>query len=265
MFKHGEVRDSWYYNWLRRYHERLSTAAAEPLEVDRERWTTSKNVGKHYQILEQTFVDFGFAVKNPSYSANDPLSESIKFHPWALGRIVSFNESRFQLDMTDGDVNTRTTIAKELSDKGQTHAVKAGGSATVVGGSLANGFATPAHIIFAAESIRATRTEDGPLSNILDVSKDPPGMFAATFACNTTGTMKHDDGAIRYVKWNILPLFQGPHAVSPSNPIVLICDGHGSHMTYEFLIFCRKMGVVLVLRPPYTTAALHGVDRRNFK
>ena len=110
--------------------------AAKPLKVDRERWTTSKNVGKHYQILEQTFVDLGFAVKNPSYSADEPLSESIKFHPWALGRIVSFDESRFQLDMTDGDKNTRTTIAMELSKKGQTHAAKAGGSATVVGGSL---------------------------------------------------------------------------------------------------------------------------------
>ena len=61
LFKHGEVRDSWYYNWLRRYHERLGTAAAKPLEVDRGRWTTSKNVGKHYQILEQTCVDLGFA------------------------------------------------------------------------------------------------------------------------------------------------------------------------------------------------------------
>ena len=27
LFKHAEVRDSWYYNWLRRYHERLGTAA----------------------------------------------------------------------------------------------------------------------------------------------------------------------------------------------------------------------------------------------
>ena len=106
LFKHGEVRDSWYYNWLRRCHERLGTAAAKPLEGDRELWTTSKNVGKHYQILEKTFVDLGFAVNNPSYSADEPLSESIKFHPWALGRIVSFDESRFQLDMTDGDKNT---------------------------------------------------------------------------------------------------------------------------------------------------------------
>ena len=48
--------------------------------------------------------------------------------------------------MAGGDKNTRITIAKELSDKGQTHAVNAGGSALVVGGSLANGFATPAHI-----------------------------------------------------------------------------------------------------------------------
>ena len=76
--------------------------------------------------------------------------------------------------------------------------------------------------------------------------------------------MNHDDGAIRYVKWNILPLFQGSHAVSHSNPIVLICDGRGLHMTYGFFIFCRELGVVLVLQPLYTTAALQGEDHRNF-
>ena len=59
---------------------RGSVPQQQSLEVDRERWTTSKNVGKHYQILEQTFVDLGFAFKNPSYSADEPLSESIKFH-----------------------------------------------------------------------------------------------------------------------------------------------------------------------------------------
>ena len=154
--------------------------------------------------------------------------------------------------MTDGDKNTRTTIAKELSNKEQTYAVKAVGSATVVGGSLANGFALPAHIIFAAESIQATWTEGAPVSDIVDVSKDPPRVFAATFACSTTGTMKHDDGAIR---WKILSLFQGSHSAFPSNPIVLICDGYASHMTYEFVILSCKMGVVLVLRP----RGLHGI------
>ena len=204
---------------MRKYHERLGTAAAKPIEVDRQQCTTSKIVGKHYQILEETFVDSGFAFKNPSYSADEPLSDSIKSHPWALGRIVSFDEYRFQLDMTDANKNTRTTIAKESSGKGQTHAVKPVGSATFVGGSLANGFATPAHIIFAAESILATWTQGAPVSDMLDVSKDPPRVFAATSACNTTGTMKHDDGAIRYVQWNILPLFQGSHAVSPPVPL----------------------------------------------
>ena len=144
LFKHGDVRNGWYYNRLRRYHERLGTET-KTFEVDGERWTTSNNVGKHYQILQQTFVDLGFASKNPGYSANEPLSESIKFHPWALGRIVSLHESRFQFDMTEQDKNTPKTIANELSDKGQTHAAKAGGYATIVGGSLAKGFATPWH------------------------------------------------------------------------------------------------------------------------
>ena len=66
---------------------------------------------------------------------------------------MQITESRFQLDMKDGDKNSWTYIAKELSDKGQTHAVKAGGSTTVVGRRHANGFAIPAHIHFAAESI----------------------------------------------------------------------------------------------------------------
>ena len=111
--------------------------------MDRERWTTSKNVGKQYHILEETFVDLGFAFKNPGYSADEPLSESIKFHPWALGRIVPFDESRFQLDMLDGDKHTQTTIAKEFSDKGQTHAVKAGGCVSLLYCATYVGFPAP--------------------------------------------------------------------------------------------------------------------------
>ena len=49
--------------------------------------------------------------------------------------------------------NTWATIRKNLPDKGQTHAVKADASSTVIGGNLSNGFATPEHIIFAAHSI----------------------------------------------------------------------------------------------------------------
>ena len=60
-------------------------------------------------------------------------------------------------------------------------------------------------------------------------------------------------------------LLQGSQAVFPSDPNVLICDGHSSHMTNEFVIFCPEMGVVLVLRPPYTTAALQGEDRRSVR
>ena len=233
--------------------------------MDSEKWTTPKNVGNHYQILEQTFFYSGFAFKNATYSADEHLSESIKFHLSTLGRTVSFDETRFQLDMTEGDKNTSTTIAKELSDKGQTHALRAGDSAIVVGGSVTNGFAPPAHIIVAVERIQVTWTRIAPNSDIVDVSKDLPLMSAAPLPCSTTGTMKHDDGAIQYLKLNILPSFQGSHAVSLSNSIVLICGVHASNMTYVFLIFCHQMSVVLVLRPLYTIAAWQGGDRRNFR
>ena len=35
--------------------------------------------------------------------------------------------------------------------------------------------------------------------------------------------------------------------------VMVICDGHGSHLTLEILAFCRATGIDLVLRVPHTS------------
>ena len=57
-----------------------------------------------------------------------------------------------------------------------------------------------------------------------------------------------------YFAKNILQSFDPPP--SAENPIVGICDGHGSHLTLELIDFCIANHIILVLRPPHTTHRL---------
>lgn len=51
---------------------------------------------------------------------------------------------------------------------------------------------------------------------------------------------------------------------SPENPVVLICDGHGSHMSLAFLRQYKEAGVILIWHPPHTSHVIQGEDLINF-
>ncbi|KAK3279461.1 hypothetical protein CYMTET_12657 [Cymbomonas tetramitiformis] len=52
--------------------------------------------------------------------------------------------------------------------------------------------------------------------------------------------------------------------MTPENPIAVICDGHGSHLSCQLLTFCREVGIIILLRPPHTTNISQGEDVVNF-
>jgi hypothetical protein len=41
---------------------------------------------------------------------------------------------------------------------------------------------------------------------------------------------------------------------------LLLCDGYGSHMTYEFIDFCEKNDIILYFLPPHTSHLLQPLD-----
>ncbi len=49
------------------------------------------------------------------------------------------------------------------------------------------------------------------------------------------------------------------------HPLVLICDGHGSHISLPALDLCREHGIHVVLRPPHTSHILQLEDVANFR
>jgi hypothetical protein len=44
------------------------------------------------------------------------------------------------------------------------------------------------------------------------------------------------------------------------NKSLLICDGYGSHITFEFTNFCEKHGIILFILPPHTSHFLQPLD-----
>eukprot|EP00965_Chrysotila_dentata_P088819 2932741-Pleurochrysis_carterae.AAC.1 len=71
--------------------------------MDRARWATSRNMKPWYDMLGKTLVEAGVACVNPDFDeqygmGNKNAEMFISTEP---GRIMSFDESRVELDMTE--------------------------------------------------------------------------------------------------------------------------------------------------------------------
>ena len=261
-FKRGEVSDGWYYRWLETYGERLKTHNIDPLEMDRQRWESSSNMAKYYDVLHNACVGAGIAEENPDYNPEVEGSESCFLT--APERMASADESSFTLDMTDAKKDRRNRVVgsapgasnkKARRDAPEVIVNKSSERWTSIGGSYANGESLPPHHIFQGLSYEYGWGADGPKSTL-----GRPG----TCHCNATGgATESDNSLVRFLEWNVLPHMSPP--VSPENKMVLILDGHGSHMTLEVLKFCREKGIAIVLRPPHTTHRTQGEDTHNFR
>eukprot|EP00965_Chrysotila_dentata_P052188 1731513-Pleurochrysis_carterae.AAC.1 len=100
--------------------------------------------------------------------------------------------------------------------------------------------------------------EPSPISDFLDEKGE---RRKAAYSCNAKGGMK-DDMGVQYIRDLVLPCF--PH-LTPEKPLVIICYGHGSHLTLALVDFCRANNITIVLRVPHTWPLTQGEDRQNFK
>ena len=265
QFSGGQVGEGWYYRWLDRYSDQLSTRKCKPFEADRARWCTASNLEAHYNVLEATALEHKFAVRNSDFDPSTPCSQKILWVGNKLPRVMSWDESRVTLDMVEVDGNLRTLCLRGPGDEGKTLAHKGGPSATVVGGSTAAGDSLPCHLIFSSKLMQPGWTLNMPVSTLIDTSVNPPKPFPTTFHCNETGTMEHTTGCVRYFEQNVFPTYAAvDQPVCPVDPILAVTNGHGSHLSFEFLEFCRRKGIILVLRTPHSTNVSQGEDTVKF-
>jgi len=130
------VTNRWYQRFLERH--KLDTATQRPLEISREKWCTSANLKKHYDVLEAALLQARVAVSNPRHDPADPYSPSIILT--RPERLFSFDETRLTMDCTDSNKSKGNRIVTSgLDDRGDTLSSKGGGDGTGVGGSFADG------------------------------------------------------------------------------------------------------------------------------
>ena len=59
--------------------------------------------------------------------------------------------------------------------------------------------------------------------------------------------MTHDMGVV-WLRDCFIPALKHPDKTN-----ILICDGHGSHITLPFVQMCKENNIVLMLRVPHTS------------
>jgi len=255
------VDHNWYYRFRTSEHaSELKLAAANPHEENRQQWCTAVNARQHFAVLSDIIVQSGIGKINPKYESNTPLSEPVLIQKPT--RIVSFDETHLFLTGKENVGRKKMLVVKGDGRRNNKDLVvnKCSANLTQVGGSDGSGRALPQFNIVPALSLDPLITRDSVTSDY----QDEHGEYRpAVWTCNESGGMTDCMGPA-YLDKVIIPCLKP----TMEDPIILICDGHGSHLTYEFLTKCHGGGatprIYLVLRPPHTSHVLQVEDVENF-
>eukprot|EP00937_MAST-01D_sp_MAST-1D-sp2_P003308 g3308.t1 len=265
----GKVPDHWFYRFKNRHADLFDFSSTRGLEDVRAKWLTSGNALTHYQLLADQFIRAGIALEAEGAErlAGVVNGETIEFvSEKDKARIVSFDECRSTLDTYEDEAS-----GKQLEVKGgtcDTELVRGLGNVTVVCGSRGDGKALPPLVIFPRKTMGSLSdsstwnaelwrafARDSPVSEIIVGGKRMPAQIIG----NKSGGMTHDLGAV-YLREIIAPCVPGR---TKEKPGIVICDGHGSHLTLEMLQAAVELNFIILLRPPHTTSRLQGEDTKH--
>lgn len=260
----------WVYSFCNRHKEKLGICSAEIIEDLRLHACTAKKLERHFDIVADALLELGWARVNPAFDEKVPFDQSNPNDPRCLkifidatkaARIASMDETRFTLNqakegkLVGGTKKTLFMKGDSLTgadkDWGEVARNKSACDCTIVGGSTCSGNALPALYVFKGGFHAETDLANGPSTRRAD------GM---TMECrgiaNDKGSMT-DEVMLEWLDKCFAPFFTD---LSPENPVLLICDGYGSHLHKDFIVRCAQLGVWVILRPPHTSHVTQGED-----
>ena len=117
-----------------------------------------------------------------------------------------------------------------ITDEGSTLASNSSVAASSISGSFASSHSLPDFFVLACTSFSLTTCDGRPMPTLINPETNRP--FADRFAMSDTGLVKNDI-TVAYLRcvMDVVP------DVSPENPVVVICDGFGYHISVAVLEF----------------------------
>jgi hypothetical protein len=270
------ITSDWFRGFKDRHEDLFAFEKGRGLETARAEWLTASNIEHHYRTAAEVFVSIGAAtlVADADSVSEVVNGEIIHFTTGGASRFCSFDEARTTLDTYEDPAKGKSMTLKSVPKSGRsdTLEVRGCGNVTVVAGSRGDGMALPPMCIFPRKTMNCSEGMDqtkwgvpmwqkwaaeAPVSPITDAK----GKHLQTLIFgNESGGMTHDLGAM-YLEKCIAPAF-GKH-LSAEQKCAVLCDGHGSHLTLEFLLKARELNIVVILRPPHTTSRIQTEDQTS--
>ncbi len=116
---------------------------------------------------------------------------------------------------------------------------------TVLFCASASGVYLPPLIVFASEHVYDKWTKNGP-----------PG---AVYTCSPKGYMQD----VNFENWFVKVFVE--FVKNYKKPVVMVYDGHGSHITYDTMEIANKNQIIVVCLPPHTSHAMQPLDVAVFR
>ena len=214
-------------------HPPLST----PSTPSREKWTTSKNMKIHYELVNKSLIDCGIAEANPDFDETDQDSTPIRFIPDQAYRLVSMDETRVVSDMSKDTDRSKGVCVKgeggHSTDKDE-KGTKGGVSFSAAGSNRGDGSSGPPMFVFA----RKTQPKVAWLKNAPSGTACPPGSatpYPSRFDFNDKGSFDSEK-FLRYVEHCVVGTQPG---ISPARRSILIIDGVNTHLSFATISFAR--------------------------
>lgn len=188
------------------------------------------------------------SVARSEMSTPEVRDEMFKRYNELLAKFKFTADVIFNMDETGMQIVTKTPkVVARKGDKTVVSRKPGERSETISVACCANAAGTvilPPFVIF----------KGGSLTTNTKISNYPPDT---TFACSDSGYMVSE----LFRHW--LDLFV--KKIPPARPVLLILDGHGSHVQYDVLKFCRENLIELFCLPPHTTHLYQPLDIAVFK
>ena len=237
--------------------------AQRPLEMTRHEWYTEDNLKTYYDVAVGVLLTAGVAERNPAYEPTEPFSEEILIT--RPDRIVSFDETRVELDCTSGGKGkTDRCLRESIHDDGETIVTKSNSTATAMCGRTGDGKALPVMVVFASGD--SFHFQWAPVITSTYFKDRDGNPLEWRYRSNKKGSL-NEEGYVDFLRSIVHPAVGYPPTrdSQPGHQGVCVCDGVGTHCGIFALEAALSLGLEVLLRVPHLSFKLQGEDTVNFK
>ena len=224
------VSERWVSRFLNRYHHQLNPQFVTGMDSSRHHADSEAKYSSYFDLLQYTITKYDIEPRHRYNMDEKGFAIGVLTRSLRIFSRASWAKKKVRQSLQDGNREWVSLLACICAD----------------------GTALPPGVIFASKNttIRARWVaEIDPETHPIHATSSP------------TGWTNNDIG----LAWLTQVFDRYTKAKARQSYRLLIVDGHGSHLTREFIEYCHQNRIILAILPPHSTQTLQPLDVVCFK